>query len=87
MRISSLDDEYLKLAQEAIDGMNLAALPGKHFVEFFPFLQYIPSWFPGAYSQRLVEQYRPIVDAMLDRPFEKIYEAIVSTAISHLHCL
>ncbi|PPQ95874.1 hypothetical protein CVT26_015566 [Gymnopilus dilepis] len=50
--VKSNDDPLVHLLEH---GFKLAAgisVPGKYWVEFFPILRYIPSWFPGAGFKR-----------------------------------
>ncbi|EKM77719.1 hypothetical protein AGABI1DRAFT_114997 [Agaricus bisporus var. burnettii JB137-S8] len=41
-------DPYVDNAEKAIEGFNIAGVPGTFFVDTFPVMKYIPSWFPGA---------------------------------------
>ncbi|KAH8094866.1 cytochrome P450 98A3 [Cristinia sonorae] len=77
-KIQGLSDEYIQIAETSLDGMNVAAIPGRHWVEFLPFLSYIPSWCIGGDTQRIVKKYRPAVEAMLDKPLVKINEALAT---------
>ena len=43
MDIADLDDEYVLLAQKAVEGISVATVPGVYWVEHFPFLRHIPS--------------------------------------------
>ena len=88
MRIKGLQDEYVTLAQQAVEGVNNAIVPGVCWVEFFPILKYIPQWIPGAYTTQMAHKYRPIVEAMRDRPFEKILGNLVKILLtSYLEAL
>ena len=77
MEIKDLDDEYVTLAQEAMEGHAQAHIPGAYWVEYFPIMKHIPSWVPGASFRKLTERYRPIVEAMIQKPFERIRNGIV----------
>lgn len=78
MEIKDLDDEYVTLAQEAMEGHAQAHIPGAYWVEYFPIMKHIPSWVPGANFQKLAAKYRPFVEAMVQKPFERIRNAVVS---------
>lgn len=78
MDIEDLDDEYVTLAQTAMEGLGKGHIPGAHWVEYFPIMKRIPSWVPGAKFQKLADEYRPIVETMVQKPFENIRKAIVS---------
>ncbi|TFK20111.1 cytochrome P450 [Coprinopsis marcescibilis] len=71
------DAEYnadlVKEAHAVNQGFSASGVPGRFMVNYFPWLQYMPSWFPGtgwkvelaeiaAASRRMVEQ--PFADAM-----------------------
>ena len=78
MDINDLRDEYVLMAQEAVEGISIVTVPGICWLEYFPFLRHLPSWIPGTFSKRLAEYYRPIVEAMIDKPFNEIKEEMVS---------
>lgn len=72
VKLESLEDEYIKLVERALQGANISAVPGKNWVEFIPFIQHIPSWVPGGRTRRLIDEYRPIVEAMIEGPLETV---------------
>ena len=78
MDIADLDDEYVLLAQKAVEGISVATVPGVYWVEHFPFLRHIPSWVPGAAFKKLAEQYRHYTEKMVHYPFETVRNAAVS---------
>ncbi|KAJ7122870.1 cytochrome P450 [Mycena epipterygia] len=58
------NDHFVELAEEGIKIVTMATRPGKWLVDSFPFLRFLPEWFPGAgfktkakeWSQTLYEQ-------------------------------
>ena len=84
MDINDLHDEYVILAQEAVEGISRATVPGVYWVEHFPLLRYIPSWVPGAYSKRMTEYYKPFVQTMRNKPFDEIKRRMV--CFDHITC-
>ncbi|KAJ7940739.1 cytochrome P450 [Mycena leptocephala] len=42
------DDHFVALAEEGIRIANKSSAPGKWLVDSFPFLRFLPEWFPGA---------------------------------------
>ena len=78
MDIDDIGDDYVRLAQEAVYGLSVNAVPGAYWAEYFPILQYIPAWFLGSSFQRNMQYYRPIVEEMRSRPFEKIQAEMAS---------
>ena len=41
-------DPHILLTEESLNGINQASIPGAFWVDFFPILKYVPSWFLGA---------------------------------------
>lgn len=77
MDIADLRDEYVLLAQTAVEGVSVATVPGVYWVEHFPILKHIPSWMPGTHSKKMAEYYKPIVETMRNKPFDEIKQAMV----------
>lgn len=63
-------DPLVDLVDRAVDGFVAASTPGSYYVDIFPALQWIPSWFPGAGWKRRAEAWRADTQAMCDVPFE-----------------
>ena len=78
-QIESMDDEYLKLAIESMDAFAASRIAGKYWVDFMPFLKYVPSWVPGAAAVKYGARWRPVVDEMMSRPFEEIKQKLDET--------
>ena len=76
-KISGMEDEYLVAAETAGEGAIIGSIPGKFWVEYMPFLRYVPSWVPGNESKRIVEKYRPYVLKVRDGPYEEVKAAVV----------
>jgi len=51
-------------------------------VDFFPSLQYLPIWLPGAGFKRKAAEVKKIVQQMLDTPFEMVRNAMASGTAS-----
>ena len=77
MDIDDVRDDYVCLAQEAVYGLSVNVVPGAFWADYFPILRYIPAWFPGNSFRRNLEYYRPIVEEMRNRPFDKIRGDVV----------
>ncbi|KZT04130.1 cytochrome P450 [Laetiporus sulphureus 93-53] len=77
-RITSCDDEYYVLTGRAIRGTVETGSPAATLVDFFPFLQYLPSWFPGSGSNKKALQVRKLVQDTVDRPYDECKRAITS---------
>ena len=76
-KISGMDNEYVLYAQKAGESFSQALAPGAYWVEFFPFLRHIPSWFPGTSARKLADKYLPYVLYVRDKPYGEVKEALV----------
>ncbi len=71
------NDDYVQISEEALAGAVEGLMPGKFLVEFLPFLRHIPTWFPGATSQRLWAKWMAAGDRLTNIPFEHTKTKIV----------
>ena len=76
--ISGLNDNYVLMVAEALEGLNLATVPGKFWLEFFPIFKHVPTWLPWTYSRKIAEYYKPMVEGVRDRPYDEIKLDMVS---------
>ncbi|KAF8994706.1 cytochrome P450 [Cyathus striatus] len=76
INVKSVDDRYIRLAEEGIDPLNQALIPGTFLVDTFPLLKYVPAWFPGAGFKRKAREWRRAARGMVDIPFEDTKAAI-----------
>ena len=77
MDITDMKHDYIQLAEKVLKDLSSAQLPGKFWIHFLPMLKYIPSWVPGAYFKRFVDQHHLETEKMLGRPFEAVEKEIV----------
>lgn len=75
--VQEFDDPYLALAEEALNGLNQAAILGTFWVDLFPFLKYVPSWFPGAGFQKKAAHWRKVNATLTEKPFRYVEEELV----------
>jgi hypothetical protein len=75
--VQESDDPYLSLAEEALNGLNQAAILGTFWVDLFPLLKYVPSWFPGAGFQKKAAHWREINATLAEKPFRYVEEQLV----------
>ncbi|CAA7268406.1 unnamed protein product [Cyclocybe aegerita] len=68
--IASKSDKYIRLAKEGVKPALPALIPGTYWVDFMPFLKYVPEWFPGAGFRRKANEWKRLTLAMRDTPFE-----------------
>ncbi|RXW15357.1 hypothetical protein EST38_g10495 [Candolleomyces aberdarensis] len=69
IQIQAKNDPYLEMSRVGLQSLNSAAVPGAFLVDSFPFLKYIPAWFPGASFKRKAHEWRKVSQGMLKLPF------------------
>ncbi|KAH6918171.1 O-methylsterigmatocystin oxidoreductase [Coprinopsis sp. MPI-PUGE-AT-0042] len=57
-------------AEKIQAGFALVSEPGRFLVDTFPFLRFVPSWFPGAHWKRILEEYGARGKDVYERMFE-----------------
>ena len=75
--VQESDDPYISIAEEALDGVSQAGVPGAFWVDLIPVLKYVPSWFPGAGFQKKAARWREVTNTMAVRPFHYVKEQLV----------
>ena len=75
--VQESDDPYISMAEEALSGLAEAGIPGAFWVNVFPILKYIPSWFPGAGFQKKAARWRECINTMAENPFRHVQEQLV----------
>ena len=75
--VQESEDPYISIAEEALNGVAEAGVPGTFWVDLFPILKYVPSWFPGAVFQRKAACWREATNTMADKPFCHVQEQLV----------
>ena len=75
--VQESDDPYISIAEVAMNGFAEAATPGAFFVDWFPILKYVPSWFPGAGFQKKAALWREATNTMAEKPFRHVQEQLV----------
>ncbi|KAF8815154.1 cytochrome P450 [Phlegmacium glaucopus] len=74
--IKETDDPYVHLAKESLGGLNEVATPGAFWVDVFPFLKHVPSWFPGAGFQKKAAYWRGVNADLTELPFRHVEEQL-----------
>ncbi|KAF7789487.1 hypothetical protein EIP86_000433 [Pleurotus ostreatoroseus] len=74
MRIRGYNDEFLTLSREAVEAITLGRLPGAFWVEYFPWLKYIPPWVPGSSARQFGEHFKPIVRNARSKAFYSLLD-------------
>ncbi|KZT66772.1 cytochrome P450 [Daedalea quercina L-15889] len=75
---SSLDDEYIRMTEEAIELVLEGTGPGSGLVDFFPALQYVPAWMPGMEFKRRGLRARKMVQDMHRIPLERVKRELMA---------
>ena len=70
-------DPYISFAEDALDGINQAAIPGAFWVDLFPILKYVPSRFPGAGFKKKAKHWSELNTIMIEKPFRFLEEQLV----------
>ena len=83
IEVQESGDPYISLAEKVINSGNEVAIPGAFWVDLFPILAYIPSWFPGASFQKKAAHWRELGETMVEKPFRYVQEQLVSEHFSH----
>ncbi|KAF9456701.1 cytochrome P450 [Collybia nuda] len=76
-QITTDNDPYVKIADGIGYALGNAGSPGASAVDYFPFLQYFPSWFPGAYYAGFARDNKPVVDTLYDYPLREVSRQMV----------
>ncbi|KAK7041957.1 hypothetical protein VNI00_008939 [Paramarasmius palmivorus] len=66
------DDDLVTLVYRAMDQFSETPAPGAYAVDIFPFLRYLPEWFPGTGWKKQAAFYRETLETMLNRPYEMV---------------
>jgi hypothetical protein len=75
--VQESDDPYITLAKEVMNGLVEAATPGAFWIDLFPILKYVPSWFPGAGFQKKAAYWREVNVSLVEKPFRYVQEQLV----------
>ncbi|KAF5315496.1 hypothetical protein D9619_007173 [Psilocybe cf. subviscida] len=63
-------DHFVKIAEEAIERIALAVVPGAALVNAMPIMKHLPSWFPGAGFQKIASDTKKLTIQMRQEPFK-----------------
>ncbi|TFK34318.1 cytochrome P450 [Crucibulum laeve] len=70
--VISDDDIFVKIVKDAAEGFHSCGSAGNTTVDLLPFLQYMPSWFPGTYYVKKAHSYKAATKKVHDLPYEII---------------
>ena len=75
--VQDSDDPHILLTEESMKGISEASIPGAFWVDFFPILKHVPSWFPGAGFQKKATHWSQINASMIQKPFDCVKDQFV----------
>ena len=84
VEIQESGDRYISLAEEVMNAGNEASIPGAFWVDLFPILMYVPSWFPGAGFQKKAAHWGKLNETLVDKPFRYVQEQLVGVFFHEL---
>jgi len=76
-KADTVDDPWIAKVTRILRGVEIAAKPGEYAVEGFPFLKYVPSWFPGAGFKRTGLRIRQECRDMVDEPYDNVKRKLI----------
>ncbi|KAF8884124.1 cytochrome P450 [Infundibulicybe gibba] len=77
-QISSEDDSYNIMSHQVAVAVDATGPAASTMVDFFPFLQYLPSWFPGTYFATQARRVRKCIRDLHEQPIEDIRQQIAA---------
>ncbi|KAJ7181215.1 cytochrome P450 [Mycena filopes] len=66
------DDPHVAVSEKALHAMAMTGNRGSFLVDSLPFLQYVPEWLPGTGFKKLAREWRDVVAAMPQVPFDHV---------------
>lgn len=72
------EDEFVKIIDDGFAAFGTLNAPGRFFIEYFPWLRFVPSWFPGAEFKRYALKMRGELAQVDRKPFDWAKKAIAS---------
>ncbi|KAF9259577.1 cytochrome P450 [Marasmius fiardii PR-910] len=82
-RITSEDDRFLKIGSALEQVIIHAGAVGSTPVDLFPWLRYLPSWFPGTYHHTYALRSRPKIQVVYDYPYQFVTEKMSKGEAPH----
>ncbi|KAL0945487.1 hypothetical protein HGRIS_000973 [Hohenbuehelia grisea] len=81
--IESEEDELVKVAENSQFLLNNSGAPGGTFVDLFPILKHLPSWFPGTYYANFARKGSWVIKTMYDLPYSMAERLIADGDETH----
>ncbi|KAJ8520739.1 hypothetical protein ONZ45_g2484 [Pleurotus djamor] len=71
-QVLSEKDKFIKIAEDIQQAMQETGIPGATPIDWFPFLQYLPSWFPGTHYANVGRKWNYAIRNLYDYPFDLV---------------
>jgi len=71
------NDPFYEIAEVSMLSLSIAGIFGTFYVDFIPFLKYLPRWFPGAGFLKLAKSWERYVHALRDDCFIMLRKKMV----------
>ncbi|KDQ08477.1 hypothetical protein BOTBODRAFT_37914 [Botryobasidium botryosum FD-172 SS1] len=71
IEVESSQNKFIVYAEQVMDLATYAS-PGAAYINIFPILKYVPSWFPGAKFKREANRLKTLVESMVHHPFQQV---------------
>jgi len=84
IKVQESGDRYISVADEVVNAGADASIPGAFWVDLFPILAYVPSWFPGAGFQKKAAHSRKLIANLVEKPFCYVQEQLVGEPFSRM---
>jgi len=78
INVKDSDDLYVLNAEEALNGIVEAGIPGSFLVDLIPTLKYVPAWFPGAGFKRKASHWSKVNTEVVEKPFQFVSEQMIT---------
>ncbi|KAL0960434.1 hypothetical protein HGRIS_005477 [Hohenbuehelia grisea] len=69
LTVDTADSEYISHANDTMDLICRASLPGAYLCDFFPFLKYLPSWVP---FHKEAAKGKAMIEELVTMPYEHV---------------
>ena len=75
--VTGTNDPYIRLAEDALKSLVIGVM-GNHPVDTYPLLRYLPAWLPGMGFKKSAKEFRNVIDAFMNKPFEFVKHQMVN---------
>ncbi|KAG6914605.1 hypothetical protein DXG01_016368 [Tephrocybe rancida] len=75
--VHSAEDQYISIAELAMDMISKAVIPGAYLVDLIPAMKYLPKWIPFTAFHQVGSRGRVLVAELIQKPFEHVKAGII----------